>query len=51
MKNKVSHVPIGNSKNTEMHDFHPHAAEIKYVQNEDNTCVFVSMTSALFVDI
>ena len=32
-----------------MHYLHPHAAEIQYVQNEYNTCVFSSMDSDLFV--
>ena len=26
-----------------MHGFHTHALEIKYVQNEDNTCVLSSL--------
>ena len=47
-KNKVFHVTIGNSKNVEMHDFHPHEPEIKYFQNEENTCVFSSLYSDLF---
>ena len=42
------HVPIGNAKNTEMHDFHPHAPEIKYIQDEENTCFLSGMASALF---
>ena len=45
---KVFHVPIGNSKNIEMHDFHPNAPEVKHVQNEGNSCVFSSLTSNLF---
>ena len=31
-----------------MHDFHPHAPEIKYIKDDDNTCVFSSMDSASF---
>ena len=41
------HVPIGNEKNTEMNDFHPHTIEIKYVQDEENTCFLISLTSSL----
>ena len=31
-----------------MHAFDPHAPEIKYVQYGENTCVLVSLGSALF---
>ena len=31
-----------------MNDFHPYAPENKYVQNEENTCVFSSLDSYLF---
>ena len=48
-KNKVFRVPIFNTKNTEMHYFDPHAPEIKYVQDENNTCVLGNMASDLFV--
>ena len=42
------HVPIGNAKNTEMHNFHHHAPEIKYVQDENNNFCLCGMDSALF---
>ena len=47
-KNKVFSVTIGNAKNIEMYDYHPHSPEIKYVQNEDNTFVLCSLDSGLF---
>ena len=47
-QNKVFHVPIGNTKNTDMHDFYPRAPEVKYVQDDKNTCCLVSLDSALF---
>ena len=31
-----------------MQYFHPHRTEIKYVQNEENTCVFNSLNFASF---
>ena len=31
-----------------MHDFYPHAPEIKYVQNEEITCVFSSLSYNTF---
>ena len=31
-----------------MHGFHPHALEIKYVQNEESTCVISSLDYDLF---
>ena len=48
VKNNVFNVPIGNSNNTEMYNFDHHAPEIKYVQNDDNSCVFSSLSSSLF---
>ena len=36
----VFNVPIGNTKNIEMHDFHLHVPEIKYAQDDKNTCFF-----------
>ena len=41
-------VPIGNKNNIEMHDFGPHAPELKYVAHEENTCVLSSLDSPLF---
>ena len=46
--NKFFHVTIGNSKNTYMHNFYPHAQEIKYVQDDNNTFVLSWMNSTLF---
>ena len=48
--NKVFHVPIGNTKNTEMNAFNPHVPEIKYFQDDEYTCVFGSLASALFAE-
>ena len=31
-----------------MHDFYPHAPEIKYVQDDNNTCCLSSMYSNFF---
>ena len=31
-----------------MHGFHPHAPEIKYVQNEENPCFLSILASYLF---
>ena len=31
-----------------MHDFHPHALEIEYIQDEENKCCLSIMDSALF---
>ena len=36
----VFNVTIGNTKNIEMHDFHLHVPEIKYAQDDKNTCFF-----------
>ena len=36
-------VPIGNAKNIYMHGFHPHAPEIEYVQDNENTCCLSSL--------
>ena len=33
-----------------MHDFHPHAPEITFVHNKDNTCVSISLDYALFAE-
>ena len=41
-------VTIGNAKNTEMHDFYPHALEIKYSQDDNNTYCLSSLDSDLF---
>ena len=48
LKNKVFHVPIGNSEKTQMYDFHPHVPEINYFQNEVNNYVFSSLSFSLF---
>ena len=42
------HVSIGNEENKEMHAFDPHAPEIKYVQDDENTCCLGSLASDLF---
>ena len=31
-----------------MHAFDPHATEVKYVQEDENTCFSISLDSALF---
>ena len=31
-----------------MHDYDPHAPEIKYVQDDKNTCVFISLDYSFF---
>ena len=49
-KKRAFHVSIGNAKNSEMHNFYPHAPEIKYVQDDKNTCVLSSLDTALFAD-
>ena len=46
----VFNVPIGNTKNIEMHDFHLHVPEIKYAQDDKNTCFLSSLTSGFFVE-
>ena len=48
IKNNLFHVPIGNEKNTEMHNFHLRAPKIKYSQDDKNTCCLVSLYSDLF---
>ena len=48
IKDKVFHVIIGNANNTEIHDFDPHAPEIKCVQDGDNTFVLSILYSDLF---
>ena len=40
IKEYIFHVPIGNSKNIEIHYFHPHAPEIKLIQDDENIYVF-----------
>ena len=47
-KKEIFHVLIGNAKNTEMHDFHPRAPGIKYVQDGDNNFFSISLQYALF---
>ena len=45
------HVPVGNSKNKETHDFDPHEPEIKYdIQYDKNTCVLSSEAFDLIAD-
>ena len=48
LKNYVFNVLIGNAKNVEMHDFYPHTQEVKYAQDDKNTCVLSSLDYDLF---
>ena len=44
----IFHVPIGSAKKIYLIDFHHNALVIKYVQHEENNCVFSSLTRALY---
>ena len=41
-------VPIISTKKAKINCVHPHETEIKYVQHDENTCFFSSLSSALF---
>ena len=45
---KKIHVPIGSAPKTDLIDFHPYAPAIKYVQHENNICLFSILVSYLF---
>ena len=47
-KNKLFHVPIENSNNTEIHYSYPHVLEIKYVQNKENKFVLSGLGNSFF---
>ena len=47
-KNKVFHVPIGETNNIKMRTCDPHVPEIKYVQDDENTCCLGSLASDFF---
>ena len=42
------HVPLGNTNNTEMHNFDPHVPGIQYVRDDKNTYVLSGMGYSLF---
>ena len=42
----IFHVPIGSAK-TYLFDFHPYTPVIKYLQHDNNTCLFSILVSTL----
>ena len=44
----IFHVTIGSAKKTDLIYFHLYAPAIKYLQHNDNNCVFSSLAYTLF---
>ena len=44
----IFHAPIGSARKIDLNGFHPYAPAIKYVQLDNNTCVFSILAYDMF---
>ena len=42
---------IGSTKKLEVTEFNPHAPKLKYLQEDENTCCFRGISSAMFASV